>query len=82
MLLIDELSAIRHNTEGYEDMSGLLANFVQQDGCALLYSTHLRSTADLLRGRHPGGLHILELSGENMNGRRSLEFRQSSAYKV
>jgi hypothetical protein len=36
-------------------MSGLLDIFVQKDGCSLLYSTHQRETADLLRGRRPSG---------------------------
>lgn len=36
-------------------MSALLDIFVQKDGCSLLYSTHQRETADLLRGRRPSG---------------------------
>lgn len=54
ILIVDELNIIPFYLKKYEEMSALLDNFVQQQGCALLYSTHQRSTVDLLRGRRPG----------------------------
>lgn len=62
MLLIDELNAISPEASRYGDMSSLLAEFVQQKGSGLLYSTHQRSTADLLRRRRPGTDSSLVLS--------------------
>ena len=61
MLLVDELNAIPPEATRYGDMSSLLAEFVQQKGSALLYSTHQRSTSDLLRRRRPGTATSLEL---------------------
>jgi hypothetical protein len=37
-------------------------DFIEQKGCAILYSTHQRNTADLLRGRHAGNGDSLNLS--------------------
>jgi len=54
ILIVDELNAIQYTAPRYTDMSALLGNIVQRNGCAVLYSTHQRSTADLLRGRVPG----------------------------
>jgi hypothetical protein len=62
MLLIDELNVIPPAWQEYGDMSQLIGHLVQQDGCAVLYSTHQRSTEDLLRGRAPGGPQALDLS--------------------
>jgi hypothetical protein len=62
ILIVDELNMIRFTMGRYGDMSCLLDNFVQQKGCALLYSTHQRGTADLLRGRRPGSGNDLTLS--------------------
>ena len=53
LLLVDELNVIPHAAGRYTDLSSLLDVFIQQEGCALLYSTHQRETADLLRGRTP-----------------------------
>ena len=61
ILIIDELNIIDHTCKGYTDMRGMLDNLMQQDGCALLYLTHQRSTADLLRGKTKGALHALNL---------------------
>jgi hypothetical protein len=47
-------------------MSALLGNIVQRDGCAVMYSTHQRSTADLLRGRVQGA------SGLTLSRRRHI----------
>ena len=58
ILIVDELNIIPPTTPRYEDMSALVANIVQRDGCAVLYSTHQRSTADLLRGRVPGASNL------------------------
>eukprot|EP00977_Amphora_coffeiformis_P015460 scaffold4511_cov171-Amphora_coffeaeformis.AAC.26 len=55
MLLIDELNVLPPTWQGYADKSQLLDDLVQQKGCAVLYSTHQRSTEDLLRGRSPAG---------------------------
>lgn len=54
ILVVDELNIIPPTTHRYADMSALVANIVQRDGCAVLYSTHQRNTPDLLRGRVPG----------------------------
>ncbi|KAL3911917.1 MAG: hypothetical protein SGILL_007093 [Bacillariaceae sp.] len=54
ILIVDELNIIPYSMKNYGEMCALLDNFVQQKGCALLYSTHQRSTADWLRGRRPG----------------------------
>jgi hypothetical protein len=62
ILIVDELNIIPFSMKNYEEMCALLNNFVQQKGCALLYSTHQRSTPDLLRGRRPGTGHDLALS--------------------
>jgi hypothetical protein len=53
LLLVDELNVIPHTAGRYTDLCTLLDVFIQQEGCALLYSTHQRETADLLRGRTP-----------------------------
>jgi len=62
ILIVDELNIVPPTAERYGDMSALLDNFMQQEGCALLYSTHQRSTADLLRGRDAGDGNSLHLS--------------------
>ena len=62
ILIVDELNVIPPTAERYRDMSALLDNFVQQQGCALLYSTHQRSVADLLRGRNAGDGNSFQLS--------------------
>ena len=62
LLLIDELNVIPPNWEGYNEMSELLDNVVQQKGCALFYSTHQRSTEDLLRKKLPGGPQAMVFS--------------------
>ena len=62
ILIIDELNVIPYTANNYHDMSSLLDNIVQRDGCAVLYSTHQRGTADLLRGRLPGTGPELTLS--------------------
>lgn len=51
ILLIDELNMIPPDAPSYGKMSNLLDNLIGRKGCALLYSTHLRDTVDLLRGR-------------------------------
>ncbi|CAB9518342.1 expressed unknown protein [Seminavis robusta] len=50
ILIVDELNVIQYTATQYTDRSALLGNIVQRNGCAVLYSTHQRSTADLLRG--------------------------------
>lgn len=62
ILIVDELNVIHHTTHKYLDMCYLLDNFVQQNGCAMLYSTHQCSTADLLRGQCQGAGNDLVLS--------------------
>jgi len=62
LLLIDELNVLPPTWQGYADMSKLLGNVVRQEGCAVLYSTHQRSTEDLLRGRTPGRPAMMDLS--------------------
>ena len=62
LLLIDELNGIPPTWQGYADMSQLLDNVVQQKGCAVFYSTHQRSTEDLLRGRKPAGPQAMVFS--------------------
>lgn len=62
ILLIDELNVLDPSADKYTDMSALLDNLVQRLGCALLYSTHNRSTANLLRGRNAGNTNDLTLS--------------------
>lgn len=62
ILIVDELNIIPHTTDMYEDMSALIDNIVQRDGCAVLYSTHQRGTPDLLRGRLLGTVGHLALS--------------------
>ena len=46
------MNDIPPSAERYKDMCVLLDLFIKQDGCAcaILYSTHQRSTADFLRG--------------------------------
>ena len=51
ILLIDELNVIPPSTPGYEAMSEFLDSLVGRKGSALVYSTHLRDTSDLLRQR-------------------------------
>jgi hypothetical protein len=62
ILIVDELNVIPHDAINYGAMSSLLDEFVGKPGCALMYSTHQRGTADLLRGRRPGTAHDLSLS--------------------
>jgi hypothetical protein len=62
ILIVDELNIIPCSTLEYTDMSAFLDNLVQRDGCAILYSTHQRDTADLLRGRRPGTHGSIDLS--------------------
>lgn len=62
ILIIDELNIIPYSSPRHQDMSALLDNIVQRKGCAVLYSTHQRATADLLRGRRPGSGMDLALS--------------------
>lgn len=62
VLIIDELNIIPCTTLRYTDMSALVDNIVQRDGCAVLYSTHQRDTAALLRGRRPGTHGNIDLS--------------------
>jgi hypothetical protein len=62
ILIVDELNVIHHDAVKYGDMCSLLDEFVGNPGCALMYSTHQRGTADLLRGRRPGTAHDLSLS--------------------
>jgi len=62
VLIVDELNITPHTAERYTDMSSFLDNIVQRDGCAVLYSTHQRSTVDLLRGRRPGTPGSIDLS--------------------
>jgi hypothetical protein len=62
ILIVDELNIIPCSTRRYGDMSTFLDNIVQRKGCAILYSTHQRDTADLLRGRRPGANENLVLS--------------------
>ena len=54
ILIVDELNIVPPTTPRNEDMCALVANIVQRDGCAARYSTHQRSTADILRGRVAG----------------------------
>lgn len=51
ILIIDELNKIPHTAEKYGDMSAALSNLHGRPGCAVLYSTHKRDTADFLWGR-------------------------------
>jgi len=51
ILLIDELNVIPPSTPGYDAMSEFLDSLVGRKGSALVYSTHLRDTSDLLRNR-------------------------------
>ncbi|CAB9515517.1 expressed unknown protein [Seminavis robusta] len=64
ILLIDELNVIQPGSVQYDDMSHMLDDFVGRLGCALMYSTHHRSYADILRGRE--GQHF-RLSTRNHN---------------
>jgi hypothetical protein len=66
ILIVDELHMIPPTASRYGDMSALLGNIVQRDGCAVMYSTHQRSTADLLRGRVQGA------SGLTLSRRRHI----------
>jgi hypothetical protein len=51
ILLIDELNVIPPEGEHYARMSHLLDNLACRKGSAVMYSTHCRSYADILRGR-------------------------------
>ena len=62
ILLVDELNAIGPCTTRYKDMCALLAHLVGQKGSAVLYSTHQRNTANLLRERLPGSAATINLS--------------------
>ena len=54
ILLIDELNVIPPKGSRYEDMSHMLDLLAGRRGCAVAYSTHYRSYADILRGRQEG----------------------------
>jgi len=54
ILVIDELNAIPPEASGYQKMSRFLDTLVGRKGSALIYSTHLRDTSDLLRKRLAG----------------------------
>jgi hypothetical protein len=62
IIIVDELNIIPCSTLLYTDMSAFLDIIVQRDGCAVIYSTHQRDTADLLRGRRPGTHGNIDLS--------------------
>ena len=62
ILLVDELNAIPAEKPGYRSMSFFLNNLVGRLGSALVYSTHLRDTKDLLRGRQTADQPHLSLS--------------------
>ena len=51
ILLIDELSVIQPGGTRYEGMSHMLDDLAGREGCAVAYSTHYRSYADILRGQ-------------------------------
>ena len=59
ILLIDELNKISPDTRNYDTMSEMLDQLVGRQGCALMYSTHLRDYADILRGRNSEGSYQL-----------------------
>jgi hypothetical protein len=54
ILVVDELNVIPYDAEGYQRMRSCLHDLVAREGSALIYSTHLRETADLLRERLAG----------------------------
>jgi hypothetical protein len=62
IIIVDELNVIHHDSDTYRGMSSLLDELAGKEGCALMYSTHQRGTADLLRGRRPGTANNLILS--------------------
>jgi hypothetical protein len=51
ILLIDELNVLPPEGVAYADMSHMLDELAGQKGSAVMYSTHHRSYADVLRGR-------------------------------
>ena len=51
LLLIDELNVLPPEGVGYSDMSHMLDELPGRKGSAVMYSTHHRSYADILRGR-------------------------------
>jgi hypothetical protein len=51
ILLIDELNVVSPDADGYWKMTKFLNLLVNRQGSALIYSTHLRDTKDLLRNR-------------------------------
>jgi len=61
ILLVDELNTIPPDSEDYWEMSNFLDQLVGRKGSSLIYSTHLRETSDLLRGRLAGGSKMLSL---------------------
>jgi len=61
VLIVDELNVIPPETHGYQTMSNFLDALVGRKGSALIYSTHLRETSDLLRNRLAGESALLSL---------------------
>jgi len=54
ILLVDELNVIPPEAQNYRDMSNFLDCLVGRQGSSLIYSTHKRETAELLRSRLAG----------------------------
>lgn len=54
-----ELNVIPPGWKGYFDTNFILGKVIQQEGCAVLYSTHQRSTEDALQGESPEGPQLM-----------------------
>ena len=59
IILIDELNVIASESHGYAEMSHMLDGLAGRKGSAVMYSTHHRSAADILRGRDQNGQYQL-----------------------
>jgi hypothetical protein len=61
ILIIDELNVVEPTRDEYETMSQFLDNLIGRRGCALLYTTHHKLQADLIREGQPQQLPFLSL---------------------